>query len=97
DSRLATNSAESKKLEETIEKQLSLEKVVWVKMFSGLDIATKEKIDSMKIAGLSFIPEQVRDYAEASLSAHLLGFVGESAQGGNKGYFGLEGYYDKEL
>lgn len=31
------------------------------------------------------------------MSAHLLGFVGEDEQGKQRGYFGLEGYYDNEL
>lgn len=31
------------------------------------------------------------------MSAHVLGFVGSDAAGRPKGYFGIEGYYDREL
>ncbi len=31
------------------------------------------------------------------MSAHLLGFVGQDSSGKDKGYFGIEGYYNREL
>ena len=34
---------------------------------------------------------------ESSPSAQLLGFVGKNDKGENTGYFGIEGFYDKEL
>ena len=36
-------------------------------------------------------------YPEASISAHLSGFVGQNNDGLATGYFGLEGFYDRSL
>jgi cell division protein FtsI/penicillin-binding protein 2 len=51
----------------------------------------------MGIKGLGFDEEYQRYYPEASLAAHLVGFVGKDKDGGDVGYFGVEGYYDKDL
>lgn len=64
---------------------------------SGLDRETKENIEKLEIAGLNFEEKEIRFYPEASVSAHLLGFVGKDEKGNPKGYFGLEGYYDSEI
>lgn len=39
----------------------------------------------------------IRAYPEASVSGHITGFLGKGENGLSKGYFGLEGYYDREL
>jgi cell division protein FtsI (penicillin-binding protein 3) len=57
----------------------------------------KEEIEKLKISGLGFDYVLKRDYPEASLAAHLLGFVGKNYQGEDIGYFGIEGYYNKDL
>ncbi len=57
----------------------------------------RSKILDAGITGLTFDQLFTRSYPEASLSAHLTGFVGKSDAGENLGYFGLEGYYDREL
>ena len=57
----------------------------------------KEEIEKLKIGGLGFEYVLKRDYPEASLAAHLLGFVGKNYQGEDIGYFGIEGYYNKDL
>ena len=36
-------------------------------------------------------------YPESSMAAHLVGFVGSDENGKDQGYFGVEGYYDREL
>lgn len=64
---------------------------------SGLDDGSKNKIAKLKFAGLDFEESQNRYYPEASMAAHLLGFVGKDENGEPKGYFGLEGYYDRQL
>lgn len=69
----------------------------WVKVTSGLTKEMRDSLLRMKIKGIGFQEEQDRYYPESSLSAHLLGFVGKNAEGGNVGYFGLEGFYEKEL
>ncbi|MFH1827467.1 MAG: penicillin-binding protein 2 [bacterium] len=69
----------------------------WVSVLTGIEKDTKDKIDKLNYKGLGFEDEYYRSYPEASLSAHLLGFVGKNKEGGNVGYFGVEGYYNKDL
>ena len=51
----------------------------------------------MAISGIGFERQEVRAYPEASAAAQLLGFVGKNEEGQDKGYFGLEGFYDLAL
>jgi len=62
-----------------------------------LSVSEKNAIDNLKIAGLNFDESFVRGYPEASMSAHLTGFVGRDELENPVGYFGLEGYYNLEL
>lgn len=71
--------------------------LLWVPLVKDLDEETKKKIEDLKIEGLGFEEYQKRFYPESSLSAQLLGFVGDDGQGQEKGFFGLEGYYNNEL
>ena len=75
---------------------LSLDRF-WVPIKSKVDRKTKEKIESLKIPGVGFQEQYVRYYPEASVAAKLLGFVGKDENGDNKGYSGLEGFYDRQL
>lgn len=54
-------------------------------------------LKALNLEGLGFEKEPKRYYPEASAAAHLLGFVGSDEFGRDRGYFGLEGYYDREL
>ncbi len=69
----------------------------WISIKHYLDSDQKSKIESLKIDGLNFEDEYQRYYPEASLSAHILGFVGSDAAGQEQGYFGLEGFFDRQL
>ena len=69
----------------------------WVSLKKNLTFAQKKQIDDLHLSGIGFDQATSRFYPEGSTSAHLLGFVGQDAKGGAKGYFGLEGYYDGEL
>lgn len=69
----------------------------WQPLKHRLSEELKEEIESLEIEGLGFEPEINRFYPEASMSAHLLGFVGSNLAGEKVGYFGLEGFYDLEL
>ena len=85
------------KFEKDLEDQLSQKDVFWVLLSRKL---TKEKMNEIKrlnISGLDFQDDQMRLYPEGSMSAHLLGFVGSDDTGRDKGYFGIEGYYDHQL
>ncbi len=70
---------------------------LWTLVVSGLDKKTKEAISKLKLNGLGFEEESKRFYPEGSAAAHLLGFVGKNDKGENIGYFGLEGYYEKDI
>jgi cell division protein FtsI/penicillin-binding protein 2 len=69
----------------------------WLALERGLSKEKKEEIARMDIPALGFEDESVRYYPESSLSAHLVGFVGKNDLGDDVGYFGIEGYYEKEL
>lgn len=69
----------------------------WVPLKHKITSEEKEQIEKLEINGLGFDFEEDRSYPEASMSAHLLGFVGKDTAGQDKGYFGLEGYYDLML
>lgn len=76
---------------------LSNKDVNWVALASRIDSETKKNIEALGISGIGFEEHDLRVYPEASSSAHLLGFVGKDDKGLDKGYFGLEGYYDSVL
>lgn len=69
----------------------------WVSLKSGIDTKTKDAITNLKIPGIGFEENYARFYPEASMAAQLVGFVGKDTIGNNKGYFGLEGFYDRQL
>ena len=80
----------------SISAKLSLDKF-WVPLKSGIDTQEKEKISKLNLPGVGFEKQFTRFYPEASMAAHLLGFVGRDEAGGDKGYFGIEGYYNRLL
>lgn len=69
----------------------------WVQLKKNIDLETKKKIEALDLPGLGFEQSSGRFYPEGSQAAHILGFVGSDAKGGDTGYFGLEGYYEGEL
>lgn len=80
----------------SISANLSLDKF-WVPLSAGIDSQTKDKIDKLNLPGIGFEQQYSRFYPEASMAAHLIGIVGKDESGDSKGYFGLEGYYDRLL
>ena len=80
----------------SISSVLSLDKY-WVGIKNDVSPDIKSQIERLKVPGIGFEQEYSRFYPEASLAANLLGFVGKDSLGDNKGYFGLEGYYDRLL
>lgn len=69
----------------------------WISVTSQIDEEKKKEIENLKIDGVGFQTQMRRFYPEASLSAHLLGFVGKDESGDDVGYFGLEGFYNQDL
>ena len=80
----------------SIEAKIQTDKF-WVPIKNEIDKKTKEKIEALNLKGLGFDEEFRRFYPESSLSAHLMGFVGKNKDGDNLGYFGIEGFYEKDL
>jgi len=69
----------------------------WVAISGGLTQEQKDKIDKLNLKGVGFDYQTKRFYPEASLSAHILGFLGKDNQGEDIGYLGLEGFYNRDL
>lgn len=69
----------------------------WVAIKSGISVKTKEQVEKLHLKGVGFEQQSSRFYPEASISAHLIGFVGKNELGEDRGYFGLEGYYERQL
>ncbi len=70
---------------------------LWVSVKSGITALKKEEIEKIKLPGVGFEEHYKRFYPEASTAAHLVGFVGKNESGQDKGYVGLEGFYDRLL
>lgn len=85
-----------KQQEDEIFKKLNQD-LYWVSLNRKVDLATKQALEKMDLKGLGFDETSLRFYPEGSSSAHLLGFVASDAYGEEKGYFGLEGFYNGEL
>lgn len=86
------------KIEESvITDQLNIPGRMWVPIAHKVDAAVVDQLKQLNLKGLGFEPEAKRYYPEASMAAQLLGFVGRDQNGADQGYFGLEGYYDREL
>jgi cell division protein FtsI/penicillin-binding protein 2 len=82
--------------EASISAQLK-QNLFWVRLKASVDSDTRDSVQKLKIPGVGFEQESIRYYPEASMAAHLVGFVGKDQQGEDHGYFGVEGYYDKQL
>lgn len=80
-----------------LREKLSVKEAVWLPMARDLNQKQKKEIEKLQIKGLGFEEIDKRYYPEGSMSAHLLGFVGQDTSGRFKGYFGLEGFYERSL
>ncbi len=69
----------------------------WIQLKAKVTADTKTKLDQLHIAGLTLESFRGRYYPEASMAAHVLGFVGKNDGGEDVGYFGVEGALDDEL
>lgn len=69
----------------------------WIPIKSDIELSVKQKIDKLDLDGVIFEDSEKRYYPESSVAAHLMGFVGKDDKADDVGYFGLEGYFDKDL
>lgn len=83
--------------EAEIRKNLSIENRFWIPLAHKVESPVVEQLKALSLSGLGFEREAKRYYPEASMAAHILGFVGQDEKGEDKGYFGLEGFYEREL
>jgi len=83
--------------EAKLTEKLSWTQLGWVSLTEQVSPQNKDLIEKLNLPGLGFEPRPMRFYPEGSSSAQLLGFVGRDAVGKAQGYFGLEGYYDRQL
>lgn len=83
--------------ESSISASLKSEDLYWVALSHKVDEEKAKRLKDLSIEGLGFEKEDKRFYPEASMASHLLGFVGYDPAGSDKGYFGLEGFYNREL
>lgn len=70
---------------------------LWVKIKEGVTASKKEEIEKINLPGVGFEEHYSRFYPEASIAAHLVGFVGKNESGPERGSVGLEGFYDRLL
>lgn len=69
----------------------------WAKLAENLSFEELASIQSLGLVGYYADERPKRIYPEASLSATLLGFVGNDRDGEPIGYYGVEGYYESDL
>lgn len=85
------------KTEEASLSAILSQNLFWVRLRSRLSYDEKSQIEKLKFDALGFEQEPTRFFPEASMAAHLVGFVGKNELGEDQGYFGLEGFYDRQL
>jgi stage V sporulation protein D (sporulation-specific penicillin-binding protein) len=98
---VASSAADQKKTLDSLQSDL-LAKLTkpnskWISLQSGVSEETKERIEALRHSFIGFDPLYRREYPEASLAAHVVGFVGKDSGGSDIGYFGLEGALENEL
>ncbi|MED2150995.1 dihydropteridine reductase, partial [Bacillus thuringiensis] len=67
------------------------------KIGRNLSRETKEKINDLKIPGVSFMTEKARVYPNEDFASYILGFARPDDKGNTEGKFGLEKSLDKYL
>lgn len=83
--------------ESSVSAKIMNNELIWVSVARKISEDKMLKLKNEKLDGVGFINEPKRFYPEASMAAHLLGFVGKNTKGSDQGYFGIEGYYDNQL
>ena len=86
-----------KEFESSLKLLLERQNAVWIPLFRKLPEEKKKRIELLGLPGIGFQEEPVRYYPEGSLASFVLGFLGSSQTGENRGYYGIEGFYDGDL
>jgi len=69
----------------------------WVPLKGEVEDSVKSEIKRLNLDGIGFEQQFSRLYPESSMAASLLGFVGKDENGEQKGYYGIEGFYNRQL
>ena len=81
----------------TLEERFQDNSLSWIPIAKKLTQEQKWALEALDLSQLQFELDQTRLYPEASMAAQLLGFVGFNEQGKDRGFYGLEGFYQREL
>lgn len=82
--------------EASISSRIDLTKI-WTSVANGVTKKEKDSILKLQLPGMGFDEQWGRYYPDASIAAHLAGFVGKNDEGIDVGRSGAEGFYDKDL
>ncbi len=82
---------------ETLLSRLSKSDDPYEPIVHDIDENILDKILALEIEGIHYVLEEARAYPEANLGGQIFGFVSESAEDGQIGQYGVEGYYDDFL
>lgn len=80
-----------------LETKFSDHKDPYEPILRGIAKETLDKIVALKLPGIFFTMESVRLYPEKNIGGQILGFLGSDADGQQKGRYGIEGYFQKDL
>jgi cell division protein FtsI/penicillin-binding protein 2 len=69
----------------------------WVAAEHNILPETKQKLEKLNLKGIGFEEEPIRFYPEKALASHVLGYVAKNDSGEIQGYFGIEGYFNRDL
>ncbi len=83
--------------ESSVSAKITNSELIWVPIARKITEEKMIRLKNEKLDGIGFVAEPKRYYPEASMAAHLLGFIGKNTKGSDQGYFGVEGYYDNQL
>lgn len=84
-------------IKEDIRTKLSRTDRKWIPLIQKVSPETQHALAQLDLDGITFEPYQIRTYPEASMAAHVTGFVGKNDTGADVGYFGIEGALEEEL
>lgn len=69
----------------------------WTSVYGSISKQDRDAIYKLNLPGMGFDEQWSRYYPDASIAAHLAGFVGKNDEGIDVGRSGVEGFYDKDL
>lgn len=96
----ASGSAEKENIKKQIESEVLQKfssKGNWPRLLDNLSQESKQKIEELNNEYLAFDEAYERFYPEASMAAHLTGFVGRDENANEIGRYGVEGALEDEL